>query len=93
MDAMTLTFLVVGGLSLVLLLVSVVIGDIGHLAADADGPFSLPALAAFLGGGGFAGGAAVSLLEDSDRATPRVCSRVSASARWWHCRWPTARSG
>ena len=80
MDTMTLAFLVVGGLSLVLLLVSVVIGDLGHFAADADGPFSLPALAAFLGGGGFAGGAAVSLLEGSMSDTPRLLSGLGVGA-------------
>ncbi|WP_111765725.1 NfeD family protein [Nakamurella deserti] len=76
MDTMTLTFLVVGGLSLVLLLISVVIGDVGHFAADADGPFSLPALAAFLGGGGFAGGAAASLLADRLDDTPRLLAAL-----------------
>lgn len=67
MDSMTLTFLLVGGLGVVVLLISVVVGDIAHLAfsADADGPFSLPAIAAFVGGGGFGGAIASSLIGDS----------------------------
>ena len=80
MDTMTLTFLVVGGLSVVLLLISVVVGDLGHFAADADGPFSLPALAAFLGGGGFAGGAAVSLLDGEIGDTPRLLAGLGIGA-------------
>lgn len=80
MDTTTLAFLVVGGISLVLLLVSVVIGDVGHLAADADGPFSLPAIAAFLGGGGFAGGAAASLLDGHLDETPRLLASLGVGA-------------
>jgi len=54
-DGMTMAYLVVGGLSVVILLLAVVVGDVAHLAlhADSDGPFSLPAIAAFFGGGGF----------------------------------------
>lgn len=77
---MTTIFLVVGGLSLVLLLISVVVGDLGHFGADADGPFSLPAIAAFLGGGGFAGAAASSLLDDHLADTPRLLASLAAGA-------------
>jgi membrane protein implicated in regulation of membrane protease activity len=80
MDSMTLTFLVVGGLSLVILLVSVVVGDLGHFAADADGPFSLPALGAFLGGGGFAGGATASLLNGHIGEGPRLLAGLGVGA-------------
>ena len=70
MDGLTLTYLIIGGLSLVLLLVAVVVGDIGDLGhPDADGIFSLPAIAAFFGGGGFAAAIAASLL---DGAVPEV---------------------
>ena len=77
---MTTIFLVVGGLSVLLLLIAVVIGDLGHFAADADGPFSLPAVAAFLGGGGFAGAAASSLLEGHLDDTPRLLASLGAGA-------------
>jgi membrane protein implicated in regulation of membrane protease activity len=69
---MTTTFLAIGGVSLLVLLVSVVVGDVGHLSADADGPFSLPAIAAFFGGGGFAGGIASALLSDSLSSLARL---------------------
>jgi membrane protein implicated in regulation of membrane protease activity len=66
-DGMTMAYLVVGGLSVVILLLAVVVGDVVHLAlhADSDGPFSLPAIAAFFGGGGFGGAIAASLLPGS----------------------------
>ncbi|AZI59168.1 hypothetical protein EH165_14485 [Nakamurella antarctica] len=71
MDAMTTTFLVVGGLSVVILLISVVIGDVAHFGADADGPFSLPALAGFFG------------VQDSvARSPPRYSTRCQA---WSDC--------
>jgi len=57
-------FLVVGALGLGVLLLSLVVGEVGDLAGDADGPFSVPALAALLGGVGFGGAAAASLLPD-----------------------------
>jgi membrane protein implicated in regulation of membrane protease activity len=56
-------FLVVGALGLGVLLLSLVVGEIGDLG-DADGPFSVPALAALLGGVGFGGAAAASLLPE-----------------------------
>jgi membrane protein implicated in regulation of membrane protease activity len=58
-------FLVVGALGLAVLLLSLVVGELGELGlgdGDADGPFSVPALAALLGGIGFGGAAATSVL-------------------------------
>ena len=50
MDATTLTFLVVGGIGLALVLIALVVGEIGDFGhPDADGPFSLPAIASFVG--------------------------------------------
>ena len=60
---MEAVFLVVGALGLGVLLLSLVVGEIGDLG-DADGPFSVPALAALLGGVGFSGAAAAALLPD-----------------------------
>jgi membrane protein implicated in regulation of membrane protease activity len=62
-DPVTVTFLVVGGIGLAVLAVSLLVGDIlgiGH--PDADGPFSLPAVAGFVGAFGFAGAAASALV-------------------------------
>jgi len=62
-DNITLGFLIVGGVGLVLLIVALVIGEIGDFGhADADGPFSLPAIAAFIGGIGFVGAIPAALL-------------------------------
>jgi membrane protein implicated in regulation of membrane protease activity len=58
-------FLVIGAVGLVVLLLSLLVGEFGELGlgdVDADGPFSVPALAALLGGIGFGGAAATSLL-------------------------------
>ena len=60
---MEAVFLVVGALGLGVLLLSLVVGEIADLG-DADGPFSVPALAALLGGVGFGGAAAAALLPD-----------------------------
>ena len=65
-------FLVVGVLGLVVLLLSLFLGDLGDLGSgDVDGPFSVPAIAALLGGVGFGGAAAVSVLPEDlpDAAT------------------------
>lgn len=60
-----MAFLAIGVLGLVVLLVSLFVGEIGEFGlgnADADGPFSVPAIAALLGGVGFGGAAATALL-------------------------------
>ena len=65
MDATALAFLAVGGVGVLVLVLALVGGEIGHLGhPDADGPFSLPAIAAFVGGVGFGGAAASALLPD-----------------------------
>ena len=78
MDATTLTFLVIGGVGVALLLVALLVGevaDFGH--PDADGPFSLPAIAAFVGGAGFVGAIPAALLPD---ALPTVLRVVISAA-------------
>ena len=65
MDATAVTFLVIGGIGAGVLVLSLLVGEIGgalHLSADADGPFSVPAIAALIGGIGFGGAAAISAL-------------------------------
>jgi membrane protein implicated in regulation of membrane protease activity len=67
-DATAVTFLVIGGIGAGVLVLSLLVGEIGgalHLSADADGPFSVPAMAALVGGVGFGGAAAVALLPDA----------------------------
>jgi membrane protein implicated in regulation of membrane protease activity len=54
----------VGALGLSVLLLSLVVGEVGDLG-DADGPFSVPAVAALLGGVGFGGAAAATLLPET----------------------------
>jgi len=56
-------FLLVGVLGLVVLLLSLFAGEFGD--ADADGPFSVPAIAALLGGIGFGGAAATAVLPEA----------------------------
>ena len=63
---MAAVFLLVGALGLVVLLLSLFAGELGEFGhADADGPFSVPAIAALLGGVGFGGAAAVSVLPEA----------------------------
>jgi membrane protein implicated in regulation of membrane protease activity len=65
-EATAVVFLAIGALGLVVLLAALFVGEIGDLGgADADGPFSLPALAALVGGIGFGGAAATELLPAS----------------------------
>jgi membrane protein implicated in regulation of membrane protease activity len=66
-DPLAVTFLVIGAVGVGVLVLSLLVGEIGgafhlHLGADADGPFSLPAIAALIGGVGFGGAAATALL-------------------------------
>jgi membrane protein implicated in regulation of membrane protease activity len=58
-------FLLVGALGIVVLLLSLFAGELGDLGhPDADGPFSVPAIAALLGGVGFGGAAASAVLPE-----------------------------
>jgi membrane protein implicated in regulation of membrane protease activity len=58
----TVTFLVIGAIGVILLAASLFIGDVLHIGhPDADGPFSVPAIAAFVGAFGFGGAIAASL--------------------------------
>jgi membrane protein implicated in regulation of membrane protease activity len=62
MNAVTVTFLFIGGIGVALLAASLFFGDVLHLGhPDADGPFSVPAVAGFVGAFGF-GGAIVAAL-------------------------------
>jgi membrane protein implicated in regulation of membrane protease activity len=65
MDAAAVTFLVIGGIGVAVLVLSMLVGELGELAGDVDGPFSVPAIAALVGGVGFGGAAATALLPDA----------------------------
>ena len=63
---MAAVFLLIGAIGLVVLLISLFAGEIGEFGhPDADGPFSVPAIAALLGGVGFGGAAATSVLPEA----------------------------
>jgi membrane protein implicated in regulation of membrane protease activity len=65
---MAVTFLVIGAIGAGVLVLSLLVGEIGgalDVDADADGPFSVPAIAALVGGVGFGGAAAVAVLPDA----------------------------
>jgi membrane protein implicated in regulation of membrane protease activity len=63
LDPVSIAFLAVGGVGVGVLLLALLGGELGNLGhPDADGPFSLPAIAAFVGGVGFGGAAASALL-------------------------------
>jgi membrane protein implicated in regulation of membrane protease activity len=62
---MAVAFLLIGALGLAVLLLSLFVGELGELGighVDADGWFSVPAIAALVGGIGFGGAAATSVL-------------------------------
>jgi membrane protein implicated in regulation of membrane protease activity len=73
------TFLVIGGVGVLVLALSVLIGDIFHCGhPDAAGPYSLPAVAGFIGAFGFAG-AAVAAGTDADGLLVPVAAGVVAA--------------
>ena len=77
---MQAVFLVVGALGLGVLVLSLLAGEIGEIGeiGDADGPFSVPALAALVGGVGFGGAAAAALLPDGLPDTGRALLALAA---------------
>ena len=65
MDPIAGALLAVGALGVVVLVLSLVAGELAEFGPlDADGPFSVPAIAAFLGGIGFGGAAVTALLPE-----------------------------
>ncbi|MGH3736973.1 MAG: hypothetical protein ACRDT6_15380 [Micromonosporaceae bacterium] len=61
---MTTVFLIIGGVGLAILAASLLFGELLHFGdVDADGPFSVAALAAFVGAFGFGAAAASALLQ------------------------------
>jgi membrane protein implicated in regulation of membrane protease activity len=61
-SAVTVTFLLIGGVGLALLAISLLLGDVLHFGhPEVDGPFSVPSVAGFVGAFGFGGAAAAAL--------------------------------
>ncbi len=60
MSAVTITFLIIGGLGVVLLALALFAGDLVPMGDD-DGPLSMPSIAGFVGAFGFGGAIAASL--------------------------------
>ena len=76
---METTFLIIGGIGVAVLALSVVMGDLFHFGhPDAAGPFSVPAVAGFIGAFGFAG-AAVGAVTGSDGMLVPVAAGVVAA--------------
>lgn len=62
MNGVVVTFLIIGGLGVLTLAASLLVGDVVHLGhPDAEGPFSLPAVAGFVGAFGFGGAIAAAV--------------------------------
>lgn len=62
---MTTVFLIIGGVGLALLAASLLLGELLHFGhVEADGPFSVAAIASFLGAFGFGAAAVSALLPD-----------------------------
>jgi membrane-bound ClpP family serine protease len=78
------TFLVIGGIGVVVLALSVLIGDLFHFGhPDAAGPFSLPAVAGFIGAFGFAGAAFAAVTGADGLLVPVVAGVVAALPTAW----------
>ncbi|WP_432833480.1 NfeD family protein [Dactylosporangium sp. CA-092794] len=81
---METTFLVIGGLGVVVLALSVLVGDLFHFGhPDAAGAFSVPAVAGFIGAFGFAGAAAAALTGGGGLLVPVVAGVVAALPTAW----------
>ncbi|MFG2038727.1 NfeD family protein [Dactylosporangium sp. NPDC048998] len=81
---METTFLIIGGVGVAVLALSLLIGDLLHFGhPDADGPFSLPAVAGFIGAFGFAGAAVGALTGSDGPLVPAVAGLVAALPTAW----------
>ena len=66
MDGTAVVFLVIGAVGLAVVVLSMIVGELDLGVGDDDGPFSLPAIAALIGGIGFGGAAAQGLQLSGD---------------------------
>jgi membrane protein implicated in regulation of membrane protease activity len=78
------TFLIIGGIGVAVLALSVVMGDLFHFGhPDAAGPFSVPAVAGFIGAFGFAGAAVSAVTGSSSALVPAAAGLVAAVPAAW----------
>jgi membrane protein implicated in regulation of membrane protease activity len=78
------TFLVIGGVGVLVLALSLLIGDLFHFGhPDAAGPFSVPAVAGFIGAFGFAGAAVGAITGAEGLLVPVVAGLVAALPTAW----------
>jgi len=84
-DSAATVFLVIGGVGVAVLALSLLVGDLLHLGhPDADGPFSLPAVAGFVGAFGFIGAVGASLpLPGSPAVAGSALGLVAAVPTAW----------
>ena len=81
---METTFLVIGGVGVLVLGLSVLIGDLFHFGhPDVAGPFSLPAIAGFIGAFGFAGAAVAAATGSDGLLVPVAAGVVAAVPTAW----------
>lgn len=81
---METTFLIIGGVGIVVLALSVLVGDLFHFGhPDAAGPFSLPAVAGFIGAFGFIGAAAAVVTGSDGLLVPVAAGTVAAVPTAW----------
>jgi membrane protein implicated in regulation of membrane protease activity len=78
------TFLVIGGVGVLVLALSVLIGDLFHFGhPDVAGPVSVPAVAGFIGAFGFAGAATMAVTDSDGLLAPVVAGVVAAVPTAW----------
>lgn len=77
MDTMTLTMLIIGGIGVLLVALSLVLGEF-HLDGHPDGPFSLPVVSAFVGAFGFVGAIPAALIPESFPTGARLAISLGA---------------
>ena len=90
MDAVTVTFLVIGGIGVAMLALSLLIGDLIHVGhPDVDGPISVPSVAGFIGAFGFAGAIAARLAPAG--ASPALVAALAGLAAAVPMAWLATR--
>jgi membrane protein implicated in regulation of membrane protease activity len=81
---METTFLVIGGVGVVILALSVLVGDLFHFGhPDAAGPVSVPAVAGFIGAFGFAGAAVAAVTNTDGLLVPVIAGVIAAVPTAW----------
>lgn len=91
MNTITTIFLGIGGIGLAVLALALIFGDIVHFGdVTADGPFTLPVFAAFVGAVGFVGAITAQLI-DADTTVATVASTLVGVCAAVPTAWLTMR--